>query len=86
MPYHWPDSSFAASIYARLNASGRGIVEGLRFGALVGLMVVSFVVVWNSVTQPISAVLGAAEAFDYIVGATICGAIIGAVYGPPSAR
>ena len=76
----------AASIYARLNASGRGIFEGLRFGALVGLVLVSFAVVWNYVTQPISAVLGVAEAFECIVGATICGAIIGAVYGPPAAQ
>jgi hypothetical protein len=76
----------AASMYARLNANGRGIIEGLRFGALVGLVPVSFVVVWNYVTQPISAVLGVAEAFEYVVGATICGAIVGAVYGPPVAR
>jgi hypothetical protein len=76
----------AASLYARLHTSGRGIVEGLRFGALVGLVLVSFGVVWNYVTQPISAVLGVAEVFECIVGATICGAIIGAVYGPPVAR
>jgi hypothetical protein len=69
----------AASMYARLNASGRGIIEGLRFGALVGLVLVSFVV-WNYVTQPISAVLGVAEAFENLVGATISGAIIGTVY------
>jgi uncharacterized membrane protein len=86
MPYNWSDSSLLPSMYARLNASGRGIIEGLRFGALVGFVLVSLVVVWNYVTQPISAVLGVAEAFEYVVGATICGAIIDAVYGPPVAR
>jgi len=71
----------AASMYARLYADGRGILEGLRFGAPVGL-VLSRVVVWNYVTEPISAVLGVAEAFEYVIGATISGAIIGAVYRP----
>ena len=75
----------AAAMYARLYAGGRGIIEGLRFGALVGLMVVSFAVVWNYVTQPISAVLGVAEAFECFIAATIYGAIIGAVYRPPRA-
>lgn len=32
----------AASMYARMYAGGRGILEGLRFGALVGLMLASF--------------------------------------------
>jgi hypothetical protein len=76
----------AAWMYARLHWGGRGILEGLRFGVLVGMVLVSFVVVWNYVTQPISAVLGVAEAFEYVIAATIYGAIIGAVYRPPVAR
>jgi hypothetical protein len=47
---------------------------------LIGLLVVSFAVVWNYVTQPISPVLGVAEAFEDIVAATMYGAIIGTVY------
>jgi hypothetical protein len=69
----------AAWMYGRLYAGRRGIIEGLRFGALVGLVLVSFVVVWNYVTQPISAVLGVAEAFECAAMGTICGGIIGAV-------
>ena len=76
----------AASMYARLYAGGRGIIEGLRFGALVGLVLVSFAVVWNYVTQPISAVLGVAEAFECIGASTIYGAIIGTVYASPLTR
>jgi hypothetical protein len=76
----------AASMYARLYAGGRGLIEGPRFGALVGLVLVSFVVVWNYVTQPISAVLGVAEAFECVIAATIYGAIIGAAYRSPVAR
>ena len=76
----------AASMYARLYSGGRGMVEGLRFGALVGLVLVSFVVVWKYVTQPIFAVLSVAEALGYIVASTSYGAIIGAMYRPPVAR
>jgi hypothetical protein len=65
---------------------GRGIVEGLRFGILIGVVLVSFATVWNYVTQPISTVLGVAEAFEYIVASTIYGAIIGAVNGPAVPR
>lgn len=76
----------AAWMYARFYADRGGTIEGLRFGALVGLVLVSFVVVWNYVTQPISAVLGVAEALACVMAATIYGAIIGAVYRPPVAR
>jgi len=44
------------------------------------------VVVWNYVTQPISAILGVAEAFECLIAATIYGAIMGAVYRPAVAR
>jgi hypothetical protein len=43
-------------------------------------------VVWNYVTQPISAVLGVTEAFACVIAATIYGAIIGAVYTTPFTR
>jgi hypothetical protein len=72
-----------ASMYARRYAGGRGIIEGLRFGALIGLVLVSFVGIWNYVTLPISGVLGVAEAVACVFAGTIYGAIIGAVYRPP---
>jgi hypothetical protein len=69
----------AAWMYGRLYTGRRGIIDGLRFGALIGLVLVSFGVVWNYVTQPISAVLGVAEVFECAVTGTIYGGIIGAV-------
>src|SRR5215831_4939764 len=42
----------AALIYARLSSRRRGVVEGIRFGLLIGLLLISFAVVWNYVTQP----------------------------------
>jgi hypothetical protein len=47
---------------------------------------VSVVVVWNYVTQRIAAAPGVAEAFEYVVAATVSGVITGAAYGSPVAR
>jgi hypothetical protein len=76
----------AAWMYARLHSGKRGILEGLRFGAMIGMVLVSFGVVWNYVTQPITAALGVAEVFECVVSSTIYGAIIGAVYRPRVTR
>jgi hypothetical protein len=49
---------------------------------LMGVVVVSFAVIWNYVTQPITALVGIAEVFEYMLGSSIYGAIIGAIYRP----
>jgi hypothetical protein len=77
----------ATLMYAQLDSPRRGILQGLRFGVLLGVVLVSFTVIWNYVTQPITAIVGVAEVFEYMLGAMIGGAIIGAIYRPirPSA-
>ena len=74
---------FAATLlYAQLDSPRRGVAQGLRFGLLLGVVLVSFAVIGNYVTQPISAIVGLAEVFEYMVAAIIYGAIIGAMYRP----
>jgi hypothetical protein len=58
-------------IYAQLDSSRRGIVQGLRFGLLHRAMLVSLAIIWNYVTQPISAIDGMAEVCEYIIAAMI---------------
>jgi hypothetical protein len=71
-----------ATMYAQGYAGGRGIAEGLRFGLLIGVVLVSFAAIWNYVTQPISVSLGIAEIFECTVEAAIYGMIIGVIYRP----
>lgn len=76
----------AASMYAQVDSPRRGILQRLRFGLLLGVVVVSFAVIWNYVTQPISAIVGMAEVLEYMVAAMIYGAIISAICRPNRAR
>ena len=46
------------------------------------MVLVSFGVIWNYVTQPISAIVGVAEVFECILAAMIYDAMIGAIYRP----
>ena len=75
-------SFVAAFMYAEMSWRRAGIVQGIRFGLLLGVIIVSFAIVWNYVTQPITASVGLAEVFEYTLGSVIYGAIIGAVYRP----
>jgi hypothetical protein len=76
----------ATLMYAQLDWPHRGIFEGLRFGMLLGVVLVG-AGVWNYVTQPITAIVGVAEVFESMSAAIIYGAIVGAIYRPnrPSA-
>jgi hypothetical protein len=69
----------AASMFASRRPEQRSVVDGLRFGFSLGLLIITFGIVWNYVTQPISIRTGVAELFESAVVATICGAVIGAV-------
>ena len=66
-------------MFARLHPERRGIVEGLRFGVLIGVVLVGFAAVWNYVTLPISPAAGHAAAVEYVAPSLLYGAIIGAV-------
>ncbi len=68
--------------YAKGYEGGRGTQEGLRFGVLVAIMLVSFAGVWGYVVFPISGGLAAALAIDYIVEFAVYGMIVGAIYKP----
>jgi hypothetical protein len=68
-----------ASIYTRIYPCRRGIVDGLRFGALIGVALVGLAAVWNYVMQPISPAAGVAMAIECLGPSAIYGAIIGAI-------
>ena len=74
---------FFAFAYAYAKGyEGGGLVEGIRFGVLVAIMLDSFTIVWQYVTMPISGGLAVATMIDYIVEFSIYGAIVGTVYEP----
>ena len=71
-----------AYTYAKGYEGGQGAQEGMRFGVLVALMLITFAGVWAYVVFPISGSLAAALAIDYVVEFAIYGMIVGAVYRP----
>ncbi|HCV33448.1 MAG TPA: hypothetical protein DGF10_02170 [Acidimicrobiaceae bacterium] len=71
-----------AYTYAKGYEGGQGPVEGMRFGVLVALMLVSFAVVWAHVAAPISPPHAAAMALHYVVEFAAYGMIVGAIYKP----
>jgi nucleoside permease NupC len=76
-----------AYAYAKGYEGGTGIQEGLRFGVLVGVMLIAFVVVWDYMTYPLSRTFLFALVVDYIVEFAIYGVIVGLIYKPrPAAK
>ena len=71
-----------AYTYAKGYEGGYGTQEGMRFGVLVAIMLISFAGVWGYVVFPISGSLAAALAVDYIVEFAAYGMIVGAIYKP----
>lgn len=74
-----------AAIYAKGYEGGAGIVEGARFGLLVGLFVVFAVVGDEYVTLNIGRRLALAMAAGRLVDWTVVGMAIGLVYKPAAA-
>lgn len=83
--------AFAASLlgmlafayaYAKGYEGGAGIQEGLRFGVLIGVMLIAFVLVWDYMAYPMSRKFLLALVVDYIVEFAIYGVIVGAIYRP----
>jgi putative flippase GtrA len=64
------------------NREASGIAQGVRFGLATALLVVGFATVWNYVTQPIAARLGALQMLGIVGELGICGAIVGLIYHP----
>ncbi len=75
-----------AYAYAKGYEGGAGVVEGLRFGVVVGLLLAAFSVAWNYVVLPVSGALAAAWIVDAIVEMAIYGAGVGLVYKPRGGR
>ena len=71
-----------AYAYAKGYEGGKGIQEGLRFGVLVGVMLIGFVIVWDYMTYPLSRNMLFALVIDYIVEFAIYGVVVGALYRP----
>lgn len=71
-----------AAIYAKGYEGGSGILEGMRFGFLVGLFVVFAVVADEYVTLNIGRELALAMAGGRLFGWIVVGMAIGLVYKP----
>ena len=71
-----------AYAYAKGYEGGGGILEGVRFGVLVALMLDCFVVSWWYSTVPINTTMFLSTCIDYIVEYSIFGAIVAAIYKP----
>ena len=74
-----------AYAYARGYEGGNGMMEGIRFGVVVALVVTGFGLIWQYVMFPITGSMAAALIIDSIVEFAIYGAIVGAIYRPVEA-
>ncbi len=75
-----------AYAFAKGHEGGSGVQEGLRFGVLVGIILVAFTVIWNYVTLPVSGRLGVAWVVDTVLEMSLYGVIVGLVYRPVARR
>lgn len=71
-----------AYAYAKGYEGGNGVMEGLRFGVLVAIVVCAFGLIWQWILYPISGAYVTAIMIDAIVEMAIYGAIVGAIYRP----
>ena len=75
-----------AYMYAKGYEGTNGILEGIRFGVLVALLVSGFALVWQYVVYPVSVPMLVAMLVDSILEMAIYGAIVGAIYKPAARR
>ena len=71
-----------AVIYAMLYRGGSGVVEGVRFGALIAVFSVCSFVIHNYVNLNIGLKLTVQQAVAYSVEWIVVGVVIGLVYRP----
>lgn len=71
-----------AVLYAMVYRGGSGLVEGARFGALIGVFVIFAFVVHNYVNLNFGLSLMLLQAAAYFVEWTVVGTVIGLVYKP----
>jgi hypothetical protein len=75
-----------AYTYAKGYEGGQGAQEGMRFGVLVALMLITLTGVWGHVVFPMSGGFTAVLAIDYVVEFAVYGMIVDAIYRPPAPR
>jgi hypothetical protein len=71
-----------AVLYAMLYKGGSGLVEGARFGALIGVFAVGAFVVHNYVNLNVGPKLMLQQAAAYFLEWTVTGIVIGLIYKP----
>ena len=71
-----------AYMYAKGYEGTSGLQEGLRFGVLIGLLILGFASAWNYAVLRVSDALGMAWMIDGLVEMSLYGIIVGLVYRP----
>jgi hypothetical protein len=71
-----------AVLYAMVYAGGSGVVEGARFGILIGIFAIGSFVVHNYVNLNIGLKLTIQQSIAYFVQWIIVGVVIGLIYKP----
>ncbi len=74
-----------AYMYAKGYEGSSGVQEGLRFGVLVGLLLIGFSVTWNYVVLPVSGTLGIDWVVATLLEMALYGVIVGWLYRPRAA-
>ena len=75
-----PGALAFAYTYAKGYEGGPGLQEGLRFGVLVGLMLVAFGLTWNYVTFPLPLQYLASTAVATVIQFAAVGMVVGVIY------
>ena len=71
-----------AVLYAMVYSGGSGVVEGARFGALIGVFAIGSFVIHNYVNLNIGLKLTIQQSVAYFVQWVIVGVVIGLTYKP----
>jgi hypothetical protein len=71
-----------AVLYAQINHGGSGLVEGVRFGVLIGVFVLGAFVLHNYSNLNIGLKLTMVLAVAYFIEWTVVGVAIGLIYRP----
>jgi hypothetical protein len=71
-----------AVLYAMIHHGGSGVVEGARFGALIGVFAIGTFTVHNYVNLNIGWKLTVAQSLAYFIEWLVVGIVIGLIYRP----
>ena len=75
-----------AYAFAKGYEGTNAVMEGVRFGALVGIIVLGGANIWQWVVYPINGTLAVVMSVDSIAEMALYGAIVGAIYKPLGTR